>query len=231
MGSLRSYLVLLLMVLVLGAAASVCALDTETVIRQRILDTYSLDPERTEIEITSNRLSTRYVDPDDLKLRAFSQREPSGPFTVYATITHQGETIDKGEVRLRVSRFAECLVATDKVKRHDLLAIEKFELTNVNVTSLREQAISDPEQLQGCRSKRNLRKGQILTTGAVEPIPDIEVGDEVTIVYDDGICAISVPGTVLQTGWIGRTARIKNKASGKIVQARVVNDRSVAIDP
>jgi len=228
---MRSLRWLLVLLLVLQVFTSVSALDTETAIKQQIMETYSLDPEMTTIEITSNRLSIRFVDPEDLSLRAFSQREPSGPFTVYATITHQGEKIDKGEVRLRVNRFAKVLIATDKIRRHDLLAAEKFELKCVRINSLREQAISDPGQLEGYRSKRNLRKGQILTTGAVEPVPDIEVGNEVTIVYDNGVCAISAPGTVLQTGWIGRTVRVKNKASGKIVQARVVDDRSVAIDP
>ncbi len=222
---------ILALLLTLQAFASVVALDTETAIRQRILETYELDPEMTTIEISSNRLSTRFVDPDDLTLKAFSQREPSGPFTVHATVTHQGETIDKGEVRLRVNRFAKVLIAADKIGRHDFLAAEQFELKCVSITSLREKAISDLGAIEGCRSKRNLRKGQVLTTGAVEPIPDIDVGNDVTIVYDDGVCAISVPGTALQTGWVGRTVRVKNKASGKIVQARVVDNRSVAIDP
>jgi len=227
----RTHITLPLIFVALVTGLSVRAMDTEEAIRARVLETYELDPEKTTIEISSNRLSTRFVDPEDLSLRAFSQREPSGPFTVYATITHDGETIDRGEVRMRVSRFDEVLVAVDKVSRHDLLTEEVFELQHVDVTNLREQAVSDPARLAGCRSKRNLRKGQILTTGAVEPIPDIEVGDEVSIVYDDGVCAITAPGTVLQTGWTGEMVRVKNKASGKIVQARVVDDRSVAIDP
>jgi flagella basal body P-ring formation protein FlgA len=228
---IRLYPVLLMTVAALAASSAVSAMDTEAAIKQRIMETYSLDPEKTTIEITSNRLTTRFVDPDDLTLRAFSRREPSGPFTVYATIKHQGETIDRGEVRMKVNRFAEVLVATDVIKRHDLLTPEGFELKQVSITNLREQPVEDLSQIEGCWSTRNLRKGQILTTGAVEPIPDIEVGDEVTIVYDDGICAITVPGQVLETGWIGHSVRVKNKASGKIVQARVVNDQSVEIDP
>jgi flagella basal body P-ring formation protein FlgA len=223
--------ILLFFVATLAFAPVLRAMDTEEAIKERILETYSLDPDYTTIEISSNRLTTRFVDPADLSLRAFSQREPAGPFTVYATIEHDGETIDKGEVRLRVSRFAEVLVSTDKIKRHELIGEEAYELQNADVTNLREQPITDPEQLQNCRSKRNIRMGQIITTGAVEPVPDIEVGDEVTISYDDGICAISAPGTVLQTGWVGHDVRVKNKASGKIVQARVVDDRTVKIDP
>lgn len=221
----------LMITLIVALGPALRAMDTEEAIKERILETYSLDSEHTTIEISSNRLSTRILDPADLSLRAFSQREPSGPFTVYATIEHDGEMIDKGEVRLRVSHFKDVLVALDKIKRHDLLTGEAFELQTADVTSLREQAITDPEQIVNCRSKRNLRKGQILTTGAVEPVPDIEVGDEVTISYDDGVCSVSAPGQVLQTGWVGESVRVKNKASGKIVQARVVDDRTVEIDP
>lgn len=228
---LRPYFVLLVALAAVALASEVGAMDTETAIKKRILETYELDPEKTTIEIASNRLATRFVDPEDLTLRAFSRREPRGPFTVYATIKHNGETIDRGEVRLKINRFAEVLVAVDQVRRHDLLAAEKFELKQVAVTNLREQAVDNFDEIENCWSTRNLRKGQILTTGAVERVPDIEVGDGVTIVYDDGICAITVPGQVLQTGWIGKTVRVKNKASGKIVQARVVDDRSVEIDP
>ncbi|RKX26765.1 MAG: flagella basal body P-ring formation protein FlgA, partial [Candidatus Zixiibacteriota bacterium] len=224
-------ILIVLAVMVACAAGSSFAIPTDKAIVQAVMQDYDLNPEEYTIEVLSNRLKTRLIDPEDLSFRAFSKRDPIGPYTIYVTITDEGECIEKGQVRLRINRHIEVLVACDKIKRHTLFVEELFEKKMMDITSLREQPVSSIEDILDYRSKRNLRKGDILTTGDMESVPDIEVGGEVTIVYNDGLCEVRVPGKVLQTGRSGETVRIKNKASGKIVSARVVDSRIVSVDP
>jgi len=226
-----TYIIGLALLFVISGISAASAEDTNEAIVQLVRDTYGLDPEHYDIEVNSNQLKSRVVLPDDLSLKAFSTREPLGPFTVDVTITHQGEVVERGTVRLRISKFDEVMVAVDRIGRHELLAAGQFEVKRMDVTSLREQPVTSPDQIDEQRSRRNLRRGTILTTGALEPVPDIEVGGEVTIICESTWGIITAPGKALQDGWSGDRIRIKNLASNKIVEAEVTADGRVRVDP
>jgi flagella basal body P-ring formation protein FlgA len=216
---------------VMFLAPGLKAAPTDAAIIQLVLDTYQLDPEWYEIEVSSNRLKTKLFKPADLSFRPLSKKEPIGPFTLLVEVTQAGQLIEKGQVRLRIKRFAEVVVATDRIGRHRHLSEQQFEIKRIDVTSLREQPVRSLAQLVGQRSKRNLRMGNVLTTGAIEPVPDIEVGGEVTILFTDDWGSISVPGKALQAGWIGSKLRVKNLATGKVINAAVVSSTSVEVNP
>ncbi len=211
--------------------SSVVADDIKDIIKEMIVADYQLDPQQYEIEITSSQLKISEVDPAAVAYRPLTQKEPLGLFTVLVTIERENMPSLRGQVRMKVKRFAEVLVATDRITRHELLSSDNFELKSMNVTSLRVQPVRSFDRISDHRSKRILRKGDILTTGAVEPVPDIDVGEEVTIIFSDHWGTITVPGRAMQTGWTGKKIRVKNKASGKILLARVVDNKSVAVDP
>jgi flagella basal body P-ring formation protein FlgA len=213
------------------AAPGASAVGIDDAIVARVYEMYDLEPGAHQVEITSNRLTIKIVNPDDLTLTAISQRNPIGPFVMLAEVRDNGKLIDRGQVRLRIARFADCLVANGRVSRHEALTSEQFEYRRMEITSLLEQSVRSFEDIQGQRSTRSLRKGDILTSGGLEPIPDIEVGGEVSIVYDDGVCCVTAPGRAMQTGWAGRPVRVKNTATGKVITARVIDGRSVAVEP
>lgn len=227
-------LVMLVMIFALVSSTLVSAAaaeDINKIIKAMIIADYQLDPQQYEIEITSSQLKISEIDPVFVTYRPLTQKEPLGLFTILVTIERDDMPSLRGQIRMRIKRFAEVLVATDRITRHALLGSNNFELKRMNVTSLRQQPVRSFERIADHRSKRMLRKGDILTTGAVEPVPDIDVGEEVTITYSDHWGTITVPGRVMQTGWAGKKIRVKNKASGKIVLARVVDSKSVAVDP
>ena len=224
-------LLILIFLVVTLSTAVVWAVDADEAIIQLMRDTYGLDEAQFDVAINSNPLKTRMVLPSDLSIRAFSTREPLGPFTIEVTITHLGEEIERGQVRLTITKYEEVMVSKDVVKRHELLSSTQFELKRMDVTSLREQPVTSPDQIDEQRSRRNLRRGTILTTGALEPVPDIEVGGEVTIICEDTWGIITAPGKALQDGWSGDRIRVKNLASNKIVEATVAGDGRVKVDP
>ena len=87
----------------------------------------------------------------------------------------------------------------------------------MDVTNMVEQPVTLIEDVVGLRTKRNLRRGDILTFKSVELIPD-------------GVCRISATGVVMQEGMAGDYIKVKNKSSGKMVIARVVDAGAVAVD-
>jgi flagella basal body P-ring formation protein FlgA len=148
-----------------------------------------------------------------------------------ASIEGDDGLVSRGQVRFRVRRYASVVVAAEKILRHDLLTADRLVVERLDVTNLVERPVRDIDELSGMRAKRNLRKGTILTAAAVEPLPDVESGHRVTVVYDDGRCRVSAAGVALQSGVTGDYVKVKNESSGKIIVAKVVDESTVAIDP
>jgi len=216
---------------VLTFLAPAGAVSCEQAIIDKMMAMYSLDTSSCRIDILSNPLKTAEVSPDNVAIRPLTQKEPLGLFTVMVKVTQGGETLESGQVRMKIREFADVVVMTDKIRRGEPLSKDKLTIKKMDITSLREKPLRAIEGLDDNRAKRNLAKGAILTTVGIEPTPDIEAGREVSIIYVDGLCRITTAGVALQSGLAGEYVKVKNKASHKIIVARVVDETSVAVDP
>ncbi|MEW5796546.1 MAG: flagellar basal body P-ring formation chaperone FlgA [Candidatus Zixiibacteriota bacterium] len=221
--------------IVLGLLVVLCQevmpAETGQAVVQLVRDRYQLDTAQYTVEVVANQLKTRLVNTSDLNLRPLTQSAPIGPFTLIVEIKRDSALIERGQVRLRISKFADVLVCTDKIQRHDLLTESNVELKRFDITNLREQPVISLDELPGQRAKRNLRVGSILTAAAIEPIPTVEIGGEVTIVYSDEWGSITAPGEALESGLIGDRVRVKNRASGKVIMATVASGKTVQVNP
>ncbi len=222
---------LLVLVLTLPAATTAEPVGCDEAVIGELVRMYRVDTSNHEIEILSNRLQSRYVQPGQLSLRPLTEKEPVGLFSVMATVSQSGEELESAQVRLKIRKYAPVLVAIDRIRLHDPLSTDNLALKRMDVTRLREKPITTLDELRGCRSKRNLRKGTILVTGAIEPVPDVEAGREVSIIYADGLCRVSTTGIVMESGMAGEYVRVKNSSSSKIIVARIVDGDVVALDP
>ncbi len=211
------------------APAGAVALDDAICIRMAEL--FDLDTANYRFELVSNRLKSTEVDLEDLSLTPMTQKQPLGLYSVKVSVMKDGRMVESDQVRLRIRKFREVLVSLDRIGRGDELSFDKVALRRMDVTDLHELPLLSVAELEGLRARRNLRRGSILTSGDVEPVPDVEVGRDVTIVYDDGLCRVTAEGTALQAGMAGEYVKVKNKGSRKIVIARVVDQTAVAIDP
>jgi len=223
--------VICLCLVLIPAASSAQTVSVDELVIRWVHSTYHLDSLECEIDILSNPFASTVIETGQLGFRALTLSEPAGLFTVLAELKNEGALVKRCQIRLRVKRFAEVIVATDRLKRHDKLTGDKLVLKRMEITSLRQQPISSIERLDRFRIKRNLSKGKILTTGLIEPVPDIEVGREVSILFSDRLCTITAPGRILQTGWKGDHVKVKNLASGKVITARVSDSAVVVVSP
>ncbi len=210
---------------------AVPSMSTTEIIVDEIMTSYGLDPETYEIEVLTNQLKTESLDGRQLTFRPLSQKDPIGLFTILATIIENGEEVETNQVRMRIKKYQTVLVVKDRIKRSDALSPDQFGLERMEITNLTEQPMESPEAIKGYRAARNLRVGTILTSGAIEPIPDVESGRETLIVYNDGLCKITAAGIAMQSGITGDYIKVKNKATKKIIVARVIDENAVSVDP
>jgi len=219
-------------VLALGAGVKAQPRDCDREIKSALLRRYQLDSNWYQVEILSSQLkSTVLESADSLTVRPISQKEPIGLFTLIASITRSGQITEKGQISVRISKFAEVLVTTDNLRLYEELSPDKLALKRMDITSLLEQPVQSFSAIAGYRLKRNIGKDQVLTSGAVEPVPDIDVGGEVAIVCASGLFSVSTAGQAMQKGYLGEQIRVKNRASNKVVLATVVDRRTVSIQP
>ncbi len=217
---------------VLSVGISARASDLDQALRTQIMQIYQLDPASYDVEVLSSQLhETQLGEKQELKIKPISQKEPLGLFSVVASITENGQTVETGQVSLNIKKFASVLVTQDNLLRHAKPGADKLALQRMDITSLPEQPVQSLDALAGSRLKRNVGKGQILTFSALESVPDIEVGEEVTIVYHDGLLKVTVPGEAMQPGSIGEEIRVRNRASAKILTGRVESNKVVAVQP
>jgi flagella basal body P-ring formation protein FlgA len=131
---------------------------------------------------------------------------------------------------MRIRKYAEVLVTAGKLERHAELSESALLARRMEVTNLRQRPVTSLDELAGQRTRKMVRKDQILTYDAIEAIPDVEVGTEVTIVLSASLLRITAPGRCLQSGSAGEEVKVKNKATGKVLKARVIDSSSVAVD-
>lgn len=199
-------------------------------VRAYLQDTWRLNMAEHEIEFLSTQIKIDSLGEHILELRPLTQGEPRGLFTLMAELKDQGKLIGRGQIRLRIRKFAEVLVARDRLPRHSKLIRADFEIKRVEITSLREQPVRQIKSMSAFRLKRNLSRGNILTLRSIEPVPDIDVGREVSILFSGRLFQISAPGRALQAGAIGDIVKVKNLSSGRIVRARVLDKNTVTIE-
>ncbi len=230
MNRLPAILILTLVVMLTVTPASE-SVTCEQAIQDKVAAMYDLDTNWYRVEVLSHSLKSAEVNPRQLTLRPLSQKEPLGLFSMMADLKIDGERLESGQVRLKIRKYADVLVLLDNVRRSDPVTVEQLTRQRMEVTTLRERPLIEPSELVGNRAKRNLRRGNILTARDLEPIPDVEFGRDVAIVYSDGLCRISTEGKALQAGLAGEYIKVKNKSSGKIILARIVDATAVAVDP
>ncbi len=218
-------------VLTLALAASASAANRDQAIIDKMRAVYNLDTNTYKIEILSNRLRTNELNAANVAIHPLTTKDPLGLLSVIVNVLEGDKVIESGQVRMKIRQFADVLVVSDRITSREPLSEDKLSIRRMDVTSLHEKPLLSIGEAEGYRAKRNLRRGTILTTASVEPIPDIEAGRELSIVYVDGLCRITACGVALQSGVAGDYVKVKNKGSGKIILARVVDAAAVAVDP
>jgi len=216
--------------LLFSGIQEVQAVSPEKAIVRKLVEMYQLDTAYYQVDLLSQPIKSADVSIDDLLIRPLTPKEPLGQFTIMVTLNTAGGIHESGQARLKIRKFAEVLVTNDRLKRHEELDGEKLSLRRMEITSLIGMPLTSLESKHRLRSARNIKRGTILTSAAVEAIPDAAYGQEIDIIYLSGGCRISTAGIVMQDGSAGDYIKVKNKNSKKIIVARVVDRSAVTVD-
>ena len=209
--------------------------DLDGIIKDKIISLYSIDTARCDIEIQTNRIRINPDEFDSLSINSLAgsiadaKLVPRGSVSLQVKFFKDKKEFKKGQIRVKVRHFENVLISLDRIKRYEIPTPEKYMIKRMEITSLTENPVTSEDELSGKWAKRNVGKGQILTSRMFETIPAITSGQEVSILYKSTGLEISTRGTALQSGNIGDLIKIRNNQSKKIIACTVMDDETVQV--
>ena len=230
---MKTLIKVLLLIGLLSFTASAAFAETSinSALAAEIFSTLKLDTAIYAVEILTDEFAGQDMSGAEFKIKPVYNTIPQGRFTVAAVLVRNGITIKSKQLRLFIHKYANVAVARDRISRFDELSEKTILFEKREITNLSEIPLVSLEEIKSNRARRNLVKGTILTSGDVETIPVIKTHTDIHIIYSSGLCRVTSQGQALQDGRIGDFIKIKNKSSGKIVFARVIDNKTAAVAP
>ncbi len=134
----------------------------------------------------------------------------------------RGTKMWKIHVPINIIRYTRVLIMRENLPRGSVLQASDVETRRLDISRLSNGYFTDTNEISGKVLKRNLRRGDILTTGMLGIRKLIKRGDIVTIMASSGMLAIRVKGEALMDGRKGDLIRVINHSSKRKIQAVVV---------
>jgi flagella basal body P-ring formation protein FlgA len=137
------------------------------------------------------------------------------PWTLYVPVTINGYT--------EVLTLATPLPKGTVLKKSDLAPIRH------NIAALPHGYFSDPARLVGMELRRPMRAGEVVTPNAISTPAVVERGQQVILIAETGMIAVSMKAEALQDGSIGQRIQVRNLSSRRVVEAEVVSRNVVKV--
>lgn len=131
----------------------------------------------------------------------------------------------------QISVMTEVVVAKKSLRRYGRIDEEDIELKEKDLSRIRSNVITDPEEVLGKRAKRSIAAGTILRPGHIEYPPMVKRGDVVLVVAKSAGLRITALGVVNEReGRLGERIKVENLDSKKNIYARVLDSKTVEVD-
>ncbi|MCX6827313.1 MAG: flagellar basal body P-ring formation chaperone FlgA [candidate division Zixibacteria bacterium] len=199
-------------------------------LKSRIVSSYNLDAGKTEIEFRRNPLVLDRNQYDSLELVRLSEAPLRGILPLQILAYKGGQLVAKGQIRIKIARYEYVLVTAERIRRHDMITPDKYNIQRMEITSLTDKPLTNDSELVSKWTKISLNRGQILTSGLVEEVPLIKAGQGVAIRYKTSGFEIMARGIAMESGYRGNSIRVKNNQSGKIIKGIILDGEAVKIE-
>ena len=188
-----------------------------TGVEAKILDIQM--PPKTEVSIGSL----------DVRIGATDIRSMFERFSMPIEIRVDGKKERSFAVSVEIEAFADVFVAAKDLVANAPLVGTDVRLERRKIEKPITSYFRDPDTLRGLRLTRNISSGDPLTSDACIANIVVRVGDTVRAEARSGNIKIIIVGEARASGRIGDKIAIKNKTSGAILQAVILDEGLVKV--
>jgi flagella basal body P-ring formation protein FlgA len=132
-------------------------------------------------------------------------------------------------VPVTIKAYRMVVTAAEPLARNQSLEPTLLKLTEKDVSRLNQGYFSSIAEVKGKQLIRSVQLGAILKPNMVKEPIIIKRGDVVMIIAKTGALSVKSAGVALNDGRLGQQIQVKNKASKRVVVARVINSKQVQV--
>ena len=164
-----------------------------------------------------------------IRLSRKGNKNLAGYVRLNAIISVNG--IEKNKVHLSawVDVFESIVCTSRDMKRKEIIKKGDVHLERKNISHLPPNIMGELSKAVGLMIKHNVKADTCLKAWMLEKPSIVERGDIVTILAESGGLRVTVPGRVLEKGYLGELIKVQNAMSKKEVYAKVINNLTVMV--
>ena len=128
-----------------------------------------------------------------------------------------------------VAGYGPALVATHLIPRGSGLAPSDARPGQADLVAAACPPVADEAGLEGMRAVTTIPAGDVICAGAIEPMPPVVRGEQVTARFASHGVVVSAPVEALSDGVVGGAVTVRNVQSGEVFTAMVTGKAEVAV--
>ncbi|MGZ5049744.1 MAG: flagellar basal body P-ring formation chaperone FlgA [Methylobacter sp.] len=129
-----------------------------------------------------------------------------------------------------IKTYQMVVVSTRLIQRGEIVTPQHLAVERREVTNLREDFVTQKEQIENKQAARQLDAGTILSPRHFVEPKLIKRGDKVIISTAKADFSIKMSGIAMMDGVKGQMISVKNQSSGRIINATVVEPGLVSVN-
>ena len=150
------------------------------------------------------------------------------PLAVHFNV--DGEFQKKIWTSATIEMFVDVVVAARPLRKHMTITEDVIELRQMDLAHLPADVITDPQSVLGKRARSTISAKTVLRTDLIELPPLVKRGDIVVIVAESKGLRITALGKAKRKGRLGERIPVENFDSKKILNAQVLDAKTVSIE-
>lgn len=144
------------------------------------------------------------------------------------TAIDRNNNVTQSYITIKIKVYANILAAAEDIKSREEITPEKVEKKILDITMLKGNPVTKPEELEGYASKFRIAKGRIITSDIIETIPVIKSGDRINANSIRGNVIVTTDAIAQQDGRVGDVIRVILK-NNKQFKGKVLDSNNVII--
>jgi flagellar basal body P-ring formation protein FlgA len=131
-------------------------------------------------------------------------------------------------VRSDIKIYDNVVVSTRSLAQKQMIAPEDVRLDWREIGGA-PRPYTRIEEVLGKQVSRSTAANEVLTVAQAEPPQVVRHGSAIVLVYENAHLRVETSGEALQAGKVGETIKVKNPASGKLLQGTIVDAKTVRV--
>lgn len=133
-------------------------------------------------------------------------------------------------VPVRIAVYANVLIAAHPLVKGDVLAMADVLPARRVISALPYGYFERTEQVVGRTMKRSLQAGAILNPADIQQTYLVRRGQEVNLLASQGTLQVKSLGEAMGDGGLGDRIKVRNKASGRVVEGTIRSSEIVEVN-